>query len=94
MGGKVGFNGPSAVTLLRAGRSTCGLLLGRLTKIGQHEGALNKHNLMLSGDPYALAHGYPDGEELAVREHLFGAPWTKLVNEGHPVDSNSRASIR
>jgi hypothetical protein len=51
------------------------LLLGRLAKIGQHnESALNKHNLMLPGDPYALAQGYPESEKLAVREHLFGAP--------------------
>jgi hypothetical protein len=71
------------------------LLLGRLAKIGQHnESALNKHNLMLSGDPYALAHGYPDGEKLAVREHLFGAPWMKLVNEGYMVDLSGQGFFK
>jgi hypothetical protein len=67
------------------------LLLGRLAKIGQHnESALNKHNLMLAGDPCELAQGYPESEKLAVREHLFGASWMKLVNEGYLVDLNGQ----
>jgi hypothetical protein len=49
---------------------------------------------MLSGDPYALAHGYPDGEKLAVREHLFGAPWMKLVNEGYLVDLSGQGFFK
>jgi hypothetical protein len=65
----------------------CRLLLARLAKIGQHDtSALNKHNLMMAGDPFALAYGYPDPEKAAVREHLLGAPWTRLVNEGFLVD--------
>lgn len=64
----------------------CRLLLARLAKIGQSDSALNKHNLMLVGDPYGLASGYPDEEKMAVREHLLGSPWTKLVNEGFLVD--------
>ena len=64
----------------------CRLLLARLAKIGQNDSALNKHNLMLVGDPYGLASGYPDVEKTAVREHLLGSPWTKLVNEGFLVD--------
>jgi hypothetical protein len=62
------------------------LLLARLAKIGQHDSALNKHNLMMPGDPYGLADGYPDAEKVPVREHLIGAPWTRLVNEGYLVD--------
>ena len=69
----------------------CRLLLARLAKIGQHDiNALNKHNLMMPGDPYALAYGYPDAEKMPVREHLMGAPWTRLVNEGYMVDLNGQ----
>jgi len=64
----------------------CRLLLARLAEIGQHPSALNKHNLMMHGDPYALAYGYPDAEKMQVKEHLLGAPWTRLVNEGYLVD--------
>jgi len=64
----------------------CRLLLARLAKIGLHDSALNKHNLMMPGDPYALAYGYPDAEKTPVREHLLGVPWTRLVNEGYLVD--------
>ena len=38
------------------------------------------------GDHYALAYGYPETEKMSVREHLMGAPWTTLVNEGYLVD--------
>jgi TIR domain len=62
------------------------LLLARLKKIGRDESSLNKHNLSLQGDPYGLAYGYPDEEKKAVKEHLLGTPWTKLVNEGYLVD--------
>jgi len=64
----------------------CRLLLVQLAKIGEHDSALNKHNLMMPGDPYALAYGYTDAEKMPVREHLLGAPWTRLVNEGYLVD--------
>jgi hypothetical protein len=64
----------------------CRLLLARLAEIGLHDSALNKHNLMMRGDPYELAYGYPDAEKTPVREHLLGAPWTKLVNEGYLAD--------
>ena len=64
----------------------CRLLLARLAEIGLHDSALNKHNLMMPGDPYALAYNYPDAEKTPVRAHLLGAPWTRLVNEGYLVD--------
>jgi hypothetical protein len=64
----------------------CRLLLARLARIGQNDSALNKHNLMMRGDPFALAHGYSEAEKTAVREHLLGAPWTRLVNEGYLAD--------
>ena len=69
----------------------CRLILARLAKIGFYDSsALNKHNLMMVGDPYALAYGYSDAEKMAVREHLMGAPWMKLVNEGYLVDLNGQ----
>ena len=63
------------------------LLLPRLVKIRrQNFDALNKHNLLLPTDNYGLGFGYPAAENMAVREHLLGAPWTWLVNEGYIVD--------
>ena len=64
----------------------CRLLLARLEFIGRGPNALNKHNLMMIRDPYGLSVGYPEEERDAVREHLLGAPWTKLVNEGYIAD--------
>jgi hypothetical protein len=64
----------------------CRLLLARLAKVGEHHSALNKHNLMMPGDPYGLAHGYADAEKTPIREHLMGAPWTRLVNDGYLAD--------
>ena len=63
------------------------LLLASLARIGAHDtNALNKTNLMLPGDPYQLAYGYSAVENHAVRKHLLGAPWTRLVNEGYIAD--------
>ncbi len=52
--------------------------------------ALNKHNLMLPQDPYQLAYGYSAHENDAVRQHLLGAPWTRLVNNGFLADSRGQ----
>lgn len=63
------------------------LLLARLERIGATDSsALNKHNLMMPGDPYQLAYGYSADEKDAVRQHLMGAPWTRLVNQGYLAD--------
>ena len=63
------------------------LLLARLEQIGATDSsALNKHNLMMPGDPYQLAYGYSADEKDAVRQHLMGAPWTRLVNQGYLAD--------
>jgi serine/threonine protein kinase len=63
------------------------LLLARLARIGAMDGnALSKHNLMLPNDPYQLAYGYSANENDVVRQHLLGAPWTRLVNEGFLAD--------
>ena len=62
------------------------LLLARLKKLGRDELALNKHNLNLANDPYGLTLGYPEEERRAVKEHLLGAPWTRLVSDGYLVD--------
>jgi hypothetical protein len=70
-------------------------LLARFEKLWRHDSsALNKHNLMMVGDPWGLAYGYPDEEKEAVREHLLNIPWTKLVNEGYLVDLNDRGFYR
>jgi hypothetical protein len=67
------------------------LFLAKLARMSLHDGSvLNKGNLMLAGDPYGLAQGYPDGEKQEVKEHLLGAPWTRLVNEGYLVDLNGQ----
>jgi hypothetical protein len=63
------------------------LLLARLARIGAMDSnALSKHNLMLPRDPYQLAYGYSAHESDAVRQHLLGVPWTRLVNDGFLVD--------
>jgi hypothetical protein len=63
------------------------VLLSKLARMSRHNtSVLNEHNLMLPGDPYGLAQGFPDAEKHGVKEHLLGAPWTRLVNEGHLVD--------
>ncbi len=63
------------------------LFLAKLARMSSHDASvLNKYNLMLPGDPYALVNGFPDGEKQAIKEHLLGAPWTRLVNEGYLVD--------
>jgi hypothetical protein len=63
------------------------LLLARLARIGAHDtNALNKAHLMLPGDSYQLAYSYSAVENNAVRQHLLGAPWTRLVNEGYIAD--------
>jgi hypothetical protein len=41
---------------------------------------------MMAGDPYQLAYGFGPVENHAVRQHLLGAPWARLVNEGHLSD--------
>ncbi|MBB5327804.1 toll/interleukin-1 receptor domain-containing protein [Tunturiibacter gelidoferens] len=67
------------------------LFLAKLARMSRHDGSvLNKGNLMLGGDPYGFAHGFPDGEKQLVKEHLLGAPWTRLVNEGYLVDLNGQ----
>ena len=57
-----------------------------MANIGKNDSALNKNNLMMSGDPFGLSHGYADADKTPVREHLLGVPWTRLVNEGYLVD--------
>ena len=65
------------------------LLLRRLIHIApqvQNTGGIHKGNLLLPNDPYGLALGFKTVENVAVREHLLGVPWTRLVNEGLLVD--------
>jgi hypothetical protein len=67
------------------------LLLARLEKMGRTDiNVLNKANLMLPKDPYGLARGYSDLDNHAVREHLLGAPWTRLVTAAYLVDLNGQ----
>jgi hypothetical protein len=65
------------------------LLLKRLIHIEPQvrgTGGFSKHNLTMPGDSYGLAVGFPDTENEAVRHHLLGGPWTRLVNDGFLVD--------
>ena len=65
------------------------LLLRRLVRIEpqvRSSGGLNKHNLLLPGDPWGLAAGFAASENEAVRTHLLCGPWTRLVNDGFLVD--------
>jgi len=67
------------------------LFLAKFARMSRHDiNVLNKHNLMLPGDPYGLANGFPENEKQGVKEHLLGAPWTRLVNEGYLVDLNGQ----
>jgi hypothetical protein len=67
------------------------LFLAKLARMSRHDGSvLKKHNLMLPGDPYGLANGFPDGEKQGITEHLLGAQWTRLVNEAYLVDLNGQ----
>ena len=69
------------------------LLLARLKKLGRDELALNKHNLNLANDPYGHPLRYLTEEERrAVKEHLLGAPWTRLVSDGYLVDLSGQGS--
>jgi hypothetical protein len=66
------------------------LLLKRLIHIEPQvrgTGGFSKHNLTMSGDSYGLAAGFRDTENEAVRQHLLGGPWTRLVSDGFLVDS-------
>jgi len=49
-------------------------------------GGFSKHNLTMPGDSCGLAAGFPETDNEAVRHHLLGVPWTRLVNEGFLVD--------
>ena len=47
------------------------LLLAKLARMSRYEGSvLNKHNLILNGDPYGVAHGFPDAEKQGVKEPI------------------------
>ncbi len=52
----------------------------------KRSGGFNKHNILLPGDSCGLAQGFSDAEKMRVLEHLLGAPWTRLVNDGYLVD--------
>jgi hypothetical protein len=41
---------------------------------------------MLPGDSWGLAAGFVGSENEAVRLHLLGGPWTRLMNDGFLVD--------
>lgn len=65
------------------------LLLKRLIQIEPQvrgTGGFSKHNLTMRGDSYGLAAGFLEAENEAVRHHLLGGPWTRLVNDGFLVD--------
>jgi hypothetical protein len=65
------------------------LLLRRLIQIEPQvssTGGFSKHNLTMAADFNGLASGFPDTENEAVRLHLMGSPWTRLVGDGFLID--------
>src|SRR5271163_3191719 len=71
------------------------LLLARLKEIGRYsDSALSKHNLTMVADFNQLAYGYPDSENLAVREYLMLTPWAKLVAEGYLGDPKGQGFFK
>jgi hypothetical protein len=70
------------------------LLLRMLIQIEpqvRSSGGFSKHNLSMNGDPWGLARGFPSLENEAVRLHLLGTPWNRLVNDGFLVDPRGSA---
>jgi hypothetical protein len=45
---------------------------------------ISTDNIMVKDE--RQAYGYPETENMSVREHLMGAPWVTLANEGCLVD--------
>jgi hypothetical protein len=71
------------------------LLLARLKEIGRYnDSALSKHNLTMAADFNQLAYGYPDSENLVVREYLMLTPWAKLVAEGYLGDPKGQGFFK
>ena len=65
------------------------LLLRRLVQIYptvRNADKFNKHNIMMPGDTWQIATGFSDTENMAVRQHLLGGPWNRLVVDGYLVD--------
>jgi GTP-binding protein EngB required for normal cell division len=49
-------------------------------------GGLHKGNFLLPNDPFGLAPEFDVSENMAVRTHLLGTPWSRLVREGYLID--------
>lgn len=65
------------------------LLLRRLVQIYptvRNADKFKKGNILLPKDNWQIAMGFSDSENMAVRQHLLGGPWNRLVVEGHLVD--------
>ena len=69
------------------------LLLRRLVQIYptvRNSDKFHKRNILLPNDNSQIAMGYPDSENMAVRRHLLGGPWNKLVVDGYLVDPDDQ----
>ena len=65
------------------------LLLRRLVQIYptvRNRDKFHKGNILLPNDNWQIAMGFPVSENMAVRQHLLGGPWTRLVVDGYLVD--------
>jgi len=65
------------------------LLLRRLVQIYptvRNSDKFHKGNILLPKDNWQIAMGYSDSENMAVRQHLLGGPWNRLVVDGYLVD--------
>ncbi len=65
------------------------LLLRRLVQIYptvRNSDKFHKGNILLPKDNWQIAVGYPDSENMAVRQHLLGGPWNRLVVDGYLMD--------
>jgi len=69
------------------------LLLRRLVQIYptvRNRDKFHKGNILLPNDNSQIAMGFPVSENMAVRQHLLGGPWNRLVVEGYLVDSQGQ----
>jgi len=65
------------------------LLLRRLVQIYptvRNADKFKKQHILLPKDNWQIALGYPDSENMPVRQHLMGGPWNRLVVDGYLVD--------
>jgi hypothetical protein len=69
------------------------LLLRRLVQIYptvRNTDKFHKGNILLPNDNWQIAMEFPVSENMAVRQHLLGGPWNRLVVDGYLVDAQGQ----